>query len=313
MKIKSLTGLNIALLYGGSSSEREVSLKSGAAVEFALKQLSVEPVVIDPKESSVFELKDKNIDVALIMLHGKDGEDGVIQGALQLMGIKYTGCGVAPSALAMDKLRTKLIWQQLGLSTPAFHWIRKGDDLSAAAKKIIDSLGQEVMVKPVTEGSSVGMSRAKGESEILIALEFALSYADEVIAEQYVTGAEFTVAILGDEVLPSIRLSTPNDFYDYQAKYESSETVYQCPSMLDKQKEDEIRQLALDAYKAIGCHGWGRVDVMQNSAGQFFLLEVNTVPGMTEKSLVPMAAKAQGYSFEQLVQRIVATSGVFDE
>ncbi len=306
---KALDGKHIALLYGGASSEREVSLRSGAAVQQALINLGAQVTTCDPKQDSVLALNNQKVDCALIMLHGKDGEDGVIQGTLQTMDIAYTGCGVASSALAMDKFRTKLVWMQLGLATPQFRLVRKGDDLSLAVQSIIEQVGTEVMVKPVTEGSSVGMSRAQGQDDILIALEFALSFADEVIAEQYITGAEFTVAILKDKALPSIQLKTPNAFYDYQAKYESTTTEYLCPSGLQQDKELQIQQLALQAYRAIGCEGWGRVDVMQDSNGKFYLLEVNTVPGMTEKSLVPMAAKAAGISFDELVYQIVTTAG----
>ncbi len=306
---KALDGKHIALLYGGTSSEREVSLRSGAAVQQALINLGAQVTTCDPKQDSVLALNNQKVDCALIMLHGKDGEDGVIQGTLQTMDIAYTGCGVASSALAMDKFRTKLVWMQLGLATPQFRLVRKGDDLSLAVQSIIEQVGTEVMVKPVTEGSSVGMSRAQGQDDILIALEFALSFADEVIAEQYITGAEFTVAILKDKALPSIQLKTPNAFYDYQAKYESTTTEYLCPSGLQQDKEQQIQQLALQAYRAIGCQGWGRVDVMQDSNGKFYLLEVNTVPGMTEKSLVPMAAKAAGISFDELVYQIVTTAG----
>ncbi len=306
---KALDGKHIALLYGGTSSEREVSLRSGAAVQQALINLGAQVTTCDPKQDSVLALNNQKVDCALIMLHGKDGEDGVIQGTLQTMDIAYTGCGVASSALAMDKFRTKLVWMQLGLATPQFRLVRKGDDLSLAVQSIVEQVGTEVMVKPVTEGSSVGMSRAQGQDDILIALEFALSYADEVIAEQYITGAEFTVAILKDTALPSIQLKTPNAFYDYQAKYESTTTEYLCPSGLQQDKEQQIQQLALQAYRAIGCQGWGRVDVMQDSNGKFYLLEVNTVPGMTEKSLVPMAAKAAGISFDELVYQIVTTAG----
>ncbi len=306
---KALDGKHIALLYGGTSSEREVSLRSGAAVQQALINLGAQVTTCDPKQDSVLALNNQKVDCALIMLHGKDGEDGVIQGTLQTMDIAYTGCGVASSALAMDKFRTKLVWMQLGLATPQFRLVRKGDDLSLAVQSIVEQVGTEVMVKPVTEGSSVGMSRAQGQDDILIALEFALSYADEVIAEQYITGAEFTVAILKDIALPSIQLKTPNAFYDYQAKYESTTTEYLCPSGLQQDKELQIQQLALQAYRAIGCEGWGRVDVMQDSNGKFYLLEVNTVPGMTEKSLVPMAAKAAGISFDELVYQIVTTAG----
>ncbi len=306
---KALDGKHIALLYGGTSSEREVSLRSGAAVQQALINLGAQVTTCDPKQDSVLALNNQKVDCALIMLHGKDGEDGVIQGTLQTMDIAYTGCGVASSALAMDKFRTKLVWMQLGLATPQFRLVRKGDDLSLAVQSIVEQVGTEVMVKPVTEGSSVGMSRAQGQDDILIALEFALSFADEVIAEQYITGAEFTVAILKDTALPSIQLKTPNAFYDYQAKYESTTTEYLCPSGLQQDKELQIQQLALQAYRAIGCEGWGRVDVMQDSNGKFYLLEVNTVPGMTEKSLVPMAAKAAGISFDELVYQIVTTAG----
>ncbi len=305
---KALDGKHIALLFGGTSSEREVSLRSGAAVKHALINLGAQVTSCDPKQDSVLSLQKDNLDCALIMLHGKDGEDGVIQATLQTMGIPYTGCGVASSALAMDKFRTKLVWLQLGLSTPQFAVVRKGDDLTVAAQSIVEQIGTEVMVKPVTEGSSVGMSRAQGRDDILIALEFALSYADEVIAEQYITGAEYTVAILKERALPSIQLKTPHAFYDYQAKYESTTTEYLCPSGLTEQKEQQIQQLALEAYRAIGCQGWGRVDVMQDNNGEFYLLEVNTVPGMTAKSLVPMAAQAAGYSFDDLVYQIVSTA-----
>jgi len=240
------------------------------------------------------------IDAAFIALHGRGGEDGVIQGLLEVLNIPYTGSGVSASAIGMDKLRTKLIWSGLGLPTPDFKSVTSSEGLDG----VLESMGGAVMVKPPHEGSSIGMSRATTEAELVAAVDKALDHDDVILLERWVQGAEYTCAILGEEALPVIRLKTPNQFYDFDAKYQSSTTEYLIPSGLGDAQEERLQQLSLQAFSAVGCKGWGRVDAMMDEAGHFWLLEVNTVPGMTDHSLVPMAAKAKGYSFEQLVEAI---------
>ena len=293
----------IGVLYGGESAERAISLRSGRAVLAALKSLGANAVGIDVRFNEELFKQLAGIDTAFIALHGRGGEDGVIQGLLEVLNIPYTGSGVAASAIGMDKLRTKLIWSGLGLPTPDFKSVTSSDELDG----ILEAMGGVVMVKPPLEGSSIGMSRATTEAELVTAVDKALDHGDVILLERWVEGAEYTCAILGEEALPVIRLKTPHLFYDFDAKYQADTTEYLIPCGLEKEAEGQLQQLCLEAFKAVGCQGWGRVDAMQDKDGAFWLLEVNTVPGMTDHSLVPMAAKAKGYSFEQLVEAIASS------
>lgn len=296
----------VAVLLGGTSAEREVSLNSGAAVLAGLKDAGVDAHPIDPKEYPVAQLKADGFDKVFIALHGRGGEDGTLQGVLEFLGLPYTGSGVMASALTMDKLRTKLLWQGANLPVSPYVALQKGDLAQVNPQEIVSRLGLPLIVKPSCEGSSVGMSKVNAAEELVPALENAFLHDTCVLVEKWLSGPEFTVAILGDEVLPSIRIQPAGVFYDYQAKYLSDETQYFCPSGLGDEKEQALRALAMSAYRAVGCQGWGRVDVMQDSDGQFYLLEVNTAPGMTNHSLVPMAARESGLSFSQLVVKILA-------
>ena len=291
----------VGLLYGGVSSEREISLMSGKAVHQALINLGVDVVAIDAQDDLLQSLPSHKLDLVFIALHGPGGEDGTLQGAFEYLGLPYTGSGVLASALAMDKLRCKQMWQGMGLPTADFAVLNQNSDWAA----IMQSLGGKAMVKPASEGSSIGMSRAESPEELQQAWVAAVEFGTEVIAEPLMEGEEYTVAILGDWVLPSIRIESSAVFYDYQAKYFSDETQYFCPAGLSEAREAELRKLSMDAFNSVGCAGWGRVDVMVDQSGQFQLLEVNTVPGMTSHSLVPMAAKAASLNFDQLVLAIL--------
>lgn len=291
----------VGVLLGGASAEREVSLKSGSAIAEALVNAGLDVVKIDTATDAISQIQKAAIDVAFIALHGPGGEDGRMQALLDFMGIPYTGSGVQASAIAMDKWRTKQIWRGENLSTPDYRIVDAGTDLAVT----LAELGGKVMVKPSHEGSSIGMSRVESLAEFESALQTALALDATVIAERLIEGAEYTVAILGNEVLPPIKLEAANRFYDYDAKYISNATRYICPCGLEEAKESELKALAMAGFKAIGCKGWGRVDVMADAAGNFYMLEVNTVPGMTDHSLVPMAAKQAGYSFESLVCNIL--------
>jgi len=300
----------VGVLYGGQSAEREISLQSGAAVFAALQEAGVDSVLIDVGDNIIADLKNAKIDRAFLMLHGPGGEDGRIQALLEYLHIPYTGSGVQSSALAMDKLHTKQVWRGASLEglqhlpTPAYAALTGESDFAAVLKK----LGGEVMVKPVNEGSSIGMSRAKTADELKIAFEKAAKYQGSVLVEQLIVGAEYTVAIVDDEAMPPIKLETDHSFYDFNAKYIAEDTRYICPCGLSDVKETELKQIASAAFKAIGCRGWGRVDVMADQQQNFYLLEVNTAPGMTSHSLVPMAAKAMGLSFTELVLTILNAS-----
>lgn len=294
----------VGVLYGGTSAEREISLISGGSVIAALQRSGVDLVAIDVGADLLQELPQLSLARALIMLHGPGGEDGSLQGALQFLGLPYTGSGVFASALAMDKLHSKQFWQGVGLPTAKFAVLNDSTDWQGT----LDALGGVVMVKPSHEGSSLGMTRAGSASELEEAWVEAAAMDSSVIAEQWISGAEYTVALLNGEVLPPIRLETDHSFYDYNAKYLADDTRYLCPCGLDQDREAELKELALAAFNSLGCSGWGRVDVMCDQAGEFQLLEVNTVPGMTDHSLVPMAAKAAGYSFDELVLKILDTS-----
>jgi D-alanine-D-alanine ligase len=295
----------VGLLLGGFSAEREISLKSGAAVLAALQSMGVDVTPIDTGENKATSItpalieKLYSFDRFFIALHGRGGEDGKMQALLDLLGKPYTGSGVAASALAMDKYRTKLLWKGLGLPTPAFSVV--SPDITLDALRLL-SLSFPVMVKPIAEGSSIGMSKCDGLENLMECIRLAGQYDQEILLETFVVGEEYTVAIVADQPLPSIRLVTSRTFYDYSAKYASTDTQYHCPSGLNSVDESAIGQLALSAFRALGCRGWGRVDVMRDQkTGDFFLLEVNTVPGMTERSLVPMASRARGVPFDQLV------------
>jgi D-alanine-D-alanine ligase len=291
----------VAVLYGGTSSEREISLLTGAAIIQALELLGVETVPIDIKENTLDSIANANVDRAFIALHGPGGEDGTLQGALEYLEIPYTGSGVMASALAMDKLRCKQLWKGIGLATTDFAALNQATDWQAT----IDQLGGSVVVKPACEGSSVGMSIAKSAQQLKQAWQLAAQYDAKVLAEPQLTGEEYTVAILDGKALPSIRIQANATFYDYEAKYHSDKTEYFCPSGLDAEREKELAQLSIDAFNSIDGRGWSRVDVMTDQSGKFNLLEVNTVPGMTSHSLVPMAGLAAGLQFEDVVLAIL--------
>ncbi len=290
----------VAVLMGGQSAEREVSLRSGQAVLAALLRQGVSAYAVDVGADVMTHLATATYDRAFITLHGRGGEDGVIQGALEMLNLPYTGSGVSGSALGMDKYRCKLLWKGLGLPTADFVMLRSEQDLDEAAV-----LGFPLMIKPSHEGSSVGMARVENQEELYRAWQEAAQYDADVMAEKWLTGAEFTAAVLGDEVLPLIRLETPRVFYDYAAKYEADDTTYLCPCGLDETQEQQVQALALKAFRSVDARGWGRVDLMQDGRGRFLLLEINTSPGMTDHSLVPMAARARGIEFDRLVWRIL--------
>jgi len=293
----------VAVVMGGRSAEREISLLSGTAVLDSLLRSGVNAIGIDADTGLLEVLREKSVDRVFIMLHGRDGEDGKLQGALEWMGLPYTGSGVLASALAMDKIRCKLIWQRLGINTPPFVELHQDSDFA----QVMRQLGP-CFVKPVSEGSSIGIGGAETVSELQEAYERASVHDKVVMAESWIKGREFTVAILEDKVLPVIELLSANKFYDYEAKYLSDKTRYICPCDLSQAETAMLQQMALEAYRAAGCSGWGRVDAMQDVNGQFWLLEVNTAPGMTSHSLVPMAAIASGFGFDELVLRILHTS-----
>ena len=296
----------VAVLFGGRSAEREVSLNSGAAVLAALRRSGVDAYPFDPAVQNLQALVDDGFDRAFIMLHGRYGEDGTVQGALELLGIPYTGSGVMASALGMDKWRTKLVWQAGGLPVPDYALLDEHSDWKAVAQH----LGLPLFVKPVNEGSSVGISKVKAVSELAAAYRLAAKYDKLVIAESYIGGGEYTVAILGEQGLPVIKIEPANEFYDYEAKYLRDDTRYLCPSGLSAAQESEMQRLAQQSFALIGGQGWGRVDFLMDEAGKQYLLEVNTSPGMTDHSLVPMAARQAGMSFEQLVLRILELAHV---
>ena len=298
----------VAVLMGGTSAERDVSLNSGSAVLAGLREMGIDAHGVDTRDVSVLDLKAQGFAKVFIALHGRGGEDGTLQAVLEFLQMPYTGSGVMASAITMDKLRSKLLWQGRGLPSGKFVWLtRQQHDagLDAATQASIAALGMPLFVKPSCEGSSVGISRVNSVEALPAALEEAFRHDNDVLIEAFLSGAEYTVGILGDEILPSIRIKTASEFYDYEAKYISDDTEYFCPSGLSAEKEAELQTLVLAAWRALGCSGWGRVDVMADGEGHFQLLEVNTSPGMTSHSLVPMAARQAGYSFPQLVARIL--------
>lgn len=294
----------VAVLYGGWAAERPVSLKSGAAVLAALQASGVDAHGIDVDRNIISVLQAGNFDRVFNILHGAGGEDGVLQGALEILGIPYTGCGVMASAISMDKLMTKRVWAGAGLPTPAYRVLTADTDFAA----VVAELGLPLMVKPATEGSSIGMSKVKAAADLASAYHQAAECSAVVIAEQWVTGAEYTAGIVAGTSLPLIRLEVPGEFYDYAAKYLSDDTRYFCPCGLETVEEQAMQTLAQQAFAAVGGHGWGRVDMMRDTQGKVWLIEVNTNPGMTDHSLVPMGARAIGMDFNALVLRILETT-----
>lgn len=295
----------VAVVYGGTSAEREVSLESGKAVYAALQRKGVDAHALDAFGAELLHLLQQGrFDRVFIVLHGRGGEDGVLQGALDMLGLPYTGSGVLGSALGMDKVRTKQVWQALGLPTPKFALLQSADDVS----RVLQEIGLPLIVKPAREGSTLGITQVMTPEALHPAWQAALNYDTDVVAERYVQGAEYTASLLGSEALPLIRIEAASGFYDYQAKYVANDTRYLCPCGLDPRREQELQQLAVRAFEALGCSGWGRVDFICDTQGQPWLLEANTVPGMTSHSLVPMAAHAAGMDFDTLVWRILETS-----
>ncbi len=294
----------VAVLMGGCAAEREISLKSGMAVYDALIRSGVNAVAVDVTDNVLEGLQGQGFDRVINVLHGRGGEDGVVQAVLETLNLPYTGSGVLASALSMDKLRTKLCWQGAGLPTPKWFVLQSEQDVELCAQ----ALSFPVIVKPAQEGSSLGMSRAENKEELFLAWQAAAKYQCDVYAEAWVLGKEYTVAILAGKALPVIRLETPHVFYDFDAKYRANTTQYHCPAGLSLQAESELAALALQANDIIGVSGWSRVDLFIDEQGCSQLIEVNTVPGMTDHSLVPMAAKQAGMSFDELVMQILATS-----
>ena len=305
-RVSSLDFGKVAVLLGGRSAEREISLRSGNMVLGALTRKGVNAHAFDPQEHGLEQLIAQHFDRVFIALHGRFGEDGTVQGALEYLGLPYTGSGVMASAIAMDKWRTKLLWQAAGVPTPPYEVLNKDTDFPSVAER----LGIPLMVKPAREGSSIGMSKVTSIEKVEAAYDVAEQYDDVIIAERFIEGLEVTAAILNGEPLPLIRLETPRTFYDYQAKYFADDTRYICPSGLPVEQERRIQEQALRAFKLVGCSGWGRVDVMVDRTGEPYLLEVNTIPGMTDHSLVPMAARARGIEFDDLCVRILESAHV---
>ena len=294
----------VAVLMGGLSAEREISLQSGKAVLTALQNKGVDAHAVDVGENIITELDAGNYQRAFIALHGRGGEDGSMQGLLEIMKLPYTGSGVMASSLAMDKLKTKQIWQAMGLPTPDFTVI----DSRKSCQQALATLGLPLIIKPVLEGSSIGMSKVEDKEELIPAWQKAQQCGGTVIAERWIEGDEYTAALLDDQVLPMIKLKTSHKFYDYDAKYDADDTQYICPCGLSDERESALAELAKKAFDAVDASAWGRVDFMIDEKNQPWLIEVNTVPGMTGHSLVPMAAKQAGLSFDDLVLRILATA-----
>jgi len=294
--------MKVAVLMGGRSAEREVSLMSGEGVLKALRAKGVDAHAFDPAERDLAELKREGFERCFIILHGRGGEDGTVQGALELMGIPYTGSGVLGSAIAMDKWRTKMIWRAAGLPTPPWRILSAQDEWNAVASE----LGLPLIVKPANEGSTLGLSKVTQAGQLAAAYRLAaVDYHDIALAERFVEGPEYTASILGEAALPLIRIDAPQGNYDYEHKYFSEDTKYLCPCGLPRDKEAALQSLCLEAFRILGCSGWGRVDLMLDGKGDPWLLEVNTAPGMTGHSLVPMAARAAGVSYEELCMKIL--------
>jgi D-alanine-D-alanine ligase len=292
------------VLFGGTSSEREISLKSGSACLAALQKRGVDAHAFDPRDKPLGELLTRKFERVFIALHGPGGEDGTLQGAREFLGLPYTGSGVMGSAIGRDKLRTKRLAQSVGIPTPEYMLLRSPADLD----NCIERLGLPMLVKPATQGSSVGMTKVEKADQLVAAYQAAALIEPTVFAEAWVTGAEYTVSVLQGRALPSIRIETPATFYDYQAKYFRNDTKYSCPSGLSVEAEKHLANLALATFAAVGADGWGRADFMMDKTGKPYLLEINTVPGMTDHSLVPMAARSLEISFEQLVWQVLETS-----
>ena len=306
--MKPLKQQKIAVLMGGTSAEREVSLNSGNAVLNALRTQGYDAHPVDPKEVSVLELKQQGFERAFNILHGRGGEDGIIQGALEQIGLPYTGCDVMTSALTMDKMRTKMLWKGFGLPIAEMEIVTKENVTELNPSKIVERLGLPLMVKPSREGSSVGLTKVNAVEELTAAVETALECDDTVLIEEWLSGVEMTVPMLDNQVLPAVQIIPDGEFYDYHAKYISDNTQYICPAPLSKAREEELHRLVKAAYDAVGCRGWSRIDVMTDSKGEFRLVEVNTTPGMTSHSLFPKSAATVGYTFEQLVEKILELS-----
>ena len=305
---KTLKQEKIAVLLGGTSAEREVSLNSGTAVLNALRKQGYDAHPIDPKTFPVATLKEQGFDRVFNILHGRGGEDGTMQGLLEQIGIPYTGCGVMTSALTMDKMRTKMLWKAFGLPVAEMEIVTVENRATLNPEVVVKKLGLPLMVKPSLEGSSVGLTKVKTMEELESAVDFALKFDRTVLIEEWLAGDEFTVPVLDGEVLPSIKIVPEGEFYDYEAKYISDNTQYFCPAGLTEAREHELRRLVKQAYDVVGCRGWSRIDVMADAEGKFRLVEVNTNPGMTSHSLFPKSAATVGYSFEQLVEKILELS-----
>ena len=305
---KTLKQEKIAVLLGGTSAEREVSLNSGTAVLNALRKQGYDAHPIDPKTFPVATLKEQGFDRVFNILHGRGGEDGTMQGLLEQIGIPYTGCGVMTSALTMDKMRTKMLWKAFGLPVAEMEIVTVENRATLNPEVVVKKLGLPLMVKPSLEGSSVGLTKVKTMEELESAVDFALKFDRTVLIEEWLAGDEFTVPVLDGEVLPSIKIVPEGEFYDYDAKYISDNTQYFCPAGLSDAREQELRRLVKQAYDVVGCRGWSRIDVMADAEGKFRLVEVNTNPGMTSHSLFPKSAATVGYSFEQLVEKILELS-----
>jgi D-alanine-D-alanine ligase len=291
----------VAVLMGGTSAEREISLMSGQAVLAALRSKGIDAHAFDPAVQPIWNLRNEAFERAFVILHGRYGEDGTVQGALELMGIPYTGSGVMASALAMDKWRTKLVWLAANLPTPRYRMLDPNTDFAA----VVTELGLPLIVKPAREGSSIGVTKVHTANELGVAFELAYKLDPLVIAEEFVAGQELTAAILGNEALPLVRIDAPEGKYDYKNKYFTDEVRYLCPAGIRPETETAIRRVALKAFEVLGCRGWARADVILTPDGRFTLLEMNTAPGMTGHSLVPMAAKAAGMEFPDLVVKIL--------
>ena len=296
----------VAVLMGGFSSEREVSLNSGAAIVAALQSRGIDAHPFDPKTQDIVQLKALGFQTAFNTLHGTYGEDGTVQGLLEALGVPYTGCGVMASAIGMDKYRTKLVWQGLGLPVPEFAVLHDDSDFAAIERE----LGLPLFVKPAVEGSSVGVVKVKEGGSLKAAYQSVKHLHGEILAERFIGGGEYTCAVLNGQALPSIHIIPATEFYDYEAKYNRDDTVYQCPSDLNEADEALMRTLSVRAFAAIGGQGWGRVDFLKDTDGKLYLLEVNTLPGMTSHSLVPKAAAQSGLSFADLCVEILKTAHV---
>jgi D-alanine-D-alanine ligase len=299
----------VAVLYGGKSAEREISIMSGTGVLKALRSKGVDAHAFDPAERDLGELKREGYARCFIALHGRGGEDGTLQGALEMLGMPYTGSGVLGSALAMDKERAKLLWQARGLPTPGYEMLEGGSEM----KEVAQRLGLPLIVKPVMEGSSIGVTKVRATGDLDEAYALAVNYDSAVMAEKCIEGPEYTASVVADEPLPLIRIEAPQGNYDYKNKYFTDDTKYICPCGLPAPKEESLRSLALDSFKALGCEGWGRIDLMLDGSGAPWLLEVNTAPGMTGHSLVPMAARAVGISYADLCVKILESAGLVGE